>query len=279
MAENQKERHVKEFFSAPLAVCGQQNDTSHMKSPPNTPANYPLTNPLVQLQLPSYVTDKIWSEADNLLKDGAKNVCLSPGCTSGLEFLVKSFEDKHKHPYFVECRASGQIVCEKCCALYSSCKVCSHTVTVARHTDSIGRYLQWLLKQRSGINLTAMADLHMPKGAGKKPCSHRKASQKSSTKRIKVMLSQTDANELTPRIKPKPVLPMCEEKPTCTTTPILPGPSGLCYPHPPALIPAGEISLSPDLLTYVKQPSHPPPPLVSTGTLMQHICLILPVRV
>ena len=59
-------------------------------------------------------------------------------------------------------------------------------MVVARHKGSMDRYLQWLLKQKNDANLSVLADVNMPKGAGEKPSSHRKASQKSSTKRIKV---------------------------------------------------------------------------------------------
>ena len=76
-------------------------------------------------------------------------------------------------------------------ALFSSCKVYTHTVAVARHKSLMEQYLQWLLKQKSDVNLYTLENTNMPKGAGKKkPSSHRKASLKSSTKRIKVMFQK-----------------------------------------------------------------------------------------
>ena len=142
MIENQKQKHVNAFFSAPLAGCCREVVTSdNLQSLPETSAPYySPTNVLLQLPLSSYVATKIWNEADELLED-ASNVCKSPGSTSGLEFLVKSLDDKHKHPYFVECKVSGQILCEKSCALFSSCKVCTHTVAVAHHKTSMDQYL------------------------------------------------------------------------------------------------------------------------------------------
>ena len=105
-------------------------------------------------------------------------------------------EEKHKRPYFVECAArSGQIMCEKGgCPLYSSCKVCAHTVAVARHTGTVDEYVKWLQRQKGS---TSLADLNMPKGAGKKP--HRQASQKSSMKCVKGILAQ-EHKEMTPRV-------------------------------------------------------------------------------
>ena len=42
-------------------------------------------------------------------------------------WLRHCLDDKHKHPYFIECKVSGQILCEKSCALFSSCSVHSHS--------------------------------------------------------------------------------------------------------------------------------------------------------
>ena len=82
------------------------------------------------------------------------------------------------------------------------------------------------------------------------------------------MLSQAD--NLTPRIKPKPTVAT-----SSSPAPALPGPS---HPPPPAFCSASArattTSSSPDpLMTYVSQPSCLPPPLVSTGTLMQHVSM------
>ena len=152
MTENQKQKHVSSFLSAPLTSCGQEIANDNMQSLPETSADCPPTNVLLQLQLPSYVTTKIWNEAHELLKDGSNNICKSPGSTNGLEFLVKSLDDKYKQPYFVECKVNGQLVCEKSCALFSSCKACTYTVVVACHKGSMDPYLQWLLKQKSNAN-------------------------------------------------------------------------------------------------------------------------------
>ena len=173
MTRKQKEKHVKHFFSAPVVSCEDQVDGDP-------------------------ISEEIWKEAERL-NDNPSNICLSPGCTNDREWLVKSGEEKHRQPYFVECKPSGQILCEKTCALYLSSKVCAHTVAVACHTSTMDKYLSWVQKQKDSVSLSALANLNMPKGAGKNPNTHRKASHKSSTKRIKAILSQAD--QLTPRIK------------------------------------------------------------------------------
>ena len=188
----------------------------------------PPTNPIVQLQLPSYIAEKIWKEAERL-NDNPSNICLSPGCTNDREWLVKSGEEKHRQPYFVECKPSGQILCEKTCALYLSSKVCAHTVAVACHTSTMDKYLSWVQKQKGSMSLSALANLNMPKGAGKNPNSHRKVSHKSSTKLIKAILSEAD--QLTPRIKVARKSKSTSMDNTQTDFDI-PGPS-TSYPPPP----------------------------------------------
>ena len=99
MTENQKQKCVNAFFSAPLASCGQKIASDNPQSLSEASASHcPPTNVLLQLPLPSYVATKVWNEADELLEDGSNNICKSPGSTSGLQFLVKSLDDKHKHP-------------------------------------------------------------------------------------------------------------------------------------------------------------------------------------
>ena len=183
MTGKQKERRINAFFTNPLVKETRKDDAQ-------TCSNDLSSQPPLLDHLPSYVAEKIQAESEKLT---ANKSCIvaSPGCASGMEWVVQSFDDKHRQPYFVECRATGQILCEKSCTLYSSCKVCAHTVAVARRTCSLEKYMVWFQKQRGSLNVSSLADVHMPKGAGKKPC--RKASQK----RIKAMLEQT-TSPLTP---------------------------------------------------------------------------------
>ena len=200
MTQKQKEKHIKAFFSCHLSSeseCGEEDDESiKARKTEDDATSVTSENPLYALKIPSGIADIIWSEAEELRRNSG-NICLSPGSTNNQEWLVKSSEEKHRHPYFVDCKASGQILCEKNCALYMSCKVCAHTVAVAVHTHTTDRYMQWLQRQKGNVNLTALANTDMPKGA---PHSHRKASLKSTTKRIKAIIEEAD-EDLTPRVQ------------------------------------------------------------------------------
>lgn len=175
----QRERHLKRVF---------QDDKTELEGITHSVACE--ENPLLVIpSIPVYVLDRAW-EGSELLK--SSGICLSPGCSSQNEWLVKSGNPRHKQPYFVECKPTGQIVCESSCASYTSAGICVHTVAVARHTKSVDSLLTYLGKQKKTPNISQLSSVDMPKGRGKKPQSKRKASQKSSTKKIKEFLDGAD---------------------------------------------------------------------------------------
>ena len=288
MTQMQKDKHLRSFFSSPLADSVQSEheeeqkiESSQGENSNRITSSVPL-NPLLQLDIPSHIAEKIWKEAEELLKSNPSKICLSPGCTESNEWLVKSSEQNHRHPYFVEIKDSGQILCEKSCMLYSSCKMCSHTVAVAYHTKSSQRYLKWMQKQKGSVSLSVLANANMPKGAGKKPNARRKASSKSATKRIKELIAEADSEQLTPRIKPSIKELTSSDEHNLMRTPALsddmPGPSELSfsYSYPPPLRPAKSTWSPPSSSDYNQPLDHfgrQPPPLVSTGSLVQQVSM------
>ena len=124
--------------------------------------------------------------------------CVSPGCTDGSEWLVKSTIPTHQRPFFVECRKTGQVSCEKSCALFHSWCVCAHTVAVAKKKDCLDSLVKWLSK-RDDMNVTKLANSGLPKGAGKKGSTRRKFSTKLSTKSVRKMLQNVSDDAFTPR--------------------------------------------------------------------------------
>ena len=87
-------------------------------------------NLLCQLSIPHYVAEKVWKEGKELASQDS-SVCASPGCTDGSAWLVKSDCSTHQRPFFVECKKSGQLCCEKTCMMFNSCGVCAHIVAIA----------------------------------------------------------------------------------------------------------------------------------------------------
>jgi len=118
------------------------------------------TDVLNQLQILSYLADKVWSEST---KD---SVCLSPGCTNQYEWLVQSIDLHHKSPYFVECHENDQMVCEKRYGIFKRSRTFPHIITVANQLD---KYIAWMNKQKGlPVNVSKLAAIDMPKGSRKK---------------------------------------------------------------------------------------------------------------
>ena len=159
-------------------------------------------NPLLQLSsLPRYVAEKIWTDSLQLASS-TNSVCVSPGCNDGSAWLVQSSTNQtRQRPIFVECKKNGHIVCEQSCMLFHSCNICAHTVAVAKHKYCLDSLLESILKKQKGVNVTKMSNTGMPKSCGRKPGAKRKASLKSSTKRIRSILEEAGDESRTPRIK------------------------------------------------------------------------------
>ena len=97
-------------------------------------------NPLCQISIPQYVAEKVWTDGTELTSQDS-NVCISPGCADGSAWLVKSDNATHHRPYFVECKKSGQLCCEKSCIMFNSCGVCAHIVAVATRKKCLETFI------------------------------------------------------------------------------------------------------------------------------------------
>ena len=152
--------------------------------------------PLCQISIPQYIAEKVWTDGKELASQDS-NVCISPGCTDGSAWLVKSDNATHQRPYFVECKKSGQLCCEKSCIMFNSCGVCAHIVAVATRKKCLETFINWFSK-RDSINVTKMAHSGLPKGAGKKIRSRRKFSTKSSMRKVKRSCKMLIVNPIPP---------------------------------------------------------------------------------
>ena len=196
MNATQREKQLKRIFDG--EVCNKF---------PISVKNSQEENPLLALSsFPVYTLTRAWEGSEQLITStstsSSNNVCLSPGCSSRNEWLVKSGNPRHKQPYFVECKSSGQIVCETGCVSYSATGLCMHTVAVARYTQTVDSLLKYLGKQKkAAANITQLCNVDMPKHSGKKPQSKRKASQKSSTKKIRELVDSVDRSNFTSRVQ------------------------------------------------------------------------------
>ena len=233
MSQQQREKAPKKLFNANF----NDKSTADFESG-NYDDNVQMgdqTNPLLNVAVPQYVAEKVWIDSQHLVSTES-NVCASPGCTDGNAFLVKSTIATRQRPYFVECKKNGQISSEQSCMLYHSSGVCAHTVAVAQKKGCLDVFLNRLNK-RDKLSVTKMANVGLPKGAGKKPHSRRKFSTKASSRQMKKFLETVDGSKYTSRVVtssttscksvqpgsiPQPSLPCynSDVQSSCTTTTI-----------------------------------------------------------
>ena len=178
-----------------------------------TPLSSELKTVFFQLPLPAYLAEKVWKETTITLKNET-SICPSPGCDDSSQWLVASTDYKRKSPYFVQIHKSGQIVCEQACGVFKCSKVCVHCISVAYKTNQLEKFVKWFQQKEKPVNFSKLASVGMPQHSGKKSHSHRKASQKKSTKLIKEILQDSNQKRkyrVTPASKedsllsPKPV--------------------------------------------------------------------------
>ena len=86
----QKDKHLKSFFSSPLAdseqsECEEQKIESSQGEDSNKITSSVPLNPLLRLDIPSHIAEKICKEAEELMKTNPSKSCLSPGCTESNE--------------------------------------------------------------------------------------------------------------------------------------------------------------------------------------------------
>ena len=196
MNEKQRDKCLKKFFKKSKESYAS---SSLFAEPTNKDSE---ENPFLCIRtLPTYVATKVWEDGRALL--ASNGICLSPGCSDECEWVVKSRKPSRKHPFFVQCKKTGQILCEQSCTTYCSSGICSHIVAVAYYKKSVDSFIEWMGKQKRSVNITRLSTVDMPKGRGKKPDSHRKASLKSNTKRIKEFVDSTDRSLFKSRVQPE----------------------------------------------------------------------------
>ena len=166
MSEKQREKALKRFFVTPFEDPVKNVLSSEIDSGDAEANKKCDENPLNKLCIPQYVAEKVWTDGQQLASSDV-NICASPGCSDGTTWLVKSNSATHQKPFFIECKKSGQVSCEKSCLMFNSCGVCAHTVAVATRLDCMETLVNWLQKQ-GNMNITKLAHSGLPKGAGKK---------------------------------------------------------------------------------------------------------------
>jgi len=261
MSENQRERAFNNFFSAGLVEDviegGREVDLPHGI----TPLSSELKTIFFQLPLPAYLAEKVWKETTITLQNET-SICPSPGCDDSSQWLVASTDYKRKSPFFVQINKSGQIACEQSCGVFKCSKICVHCISVAYKTNQLEKFVRWFQQKEKPVNFSKLASIGMPQHGGKKSHSHRKASQKKTTKVIKTILQ--DSNQ-----KRKYRVPPDSKEDSLVSIS-----SAQQQQSPPPLVSSGNVSIhlsscadvpdTHDSNELQQQLAMPPPPLIPT---------------
>ena len=170
MSQQQRENKVNRFMKATL--CSVSSDDNEGGS----------SNPLNELDLPSYVKETVWNRAKALVQDQSAMVP-APGDDSALMVMSNSGQQ----PHYVRQSKAGGYLCDDRCLGYKSSKICSHTVAAPLKNGTISGFIQWYQTLKCKPNFTKLSESSKPTTAGQKP--KRKGAPKKVTKKVQNILA------------------------------------------------------------------------------------------
>ena len=84
-----------------------------------------------------------------------------------LRVMVHSRSSRDPHSVQV-CHKTGKVQCDRGCANWTTNSMCSHTLAAAEKMGILKEFLNWFKGKRRSPNLSAIANVNMPKNAGQK---------------------------------------------------------------------------------------------------------------
>jgi len=83
---------------------------------------------------------------------------------------------------------SKKVECDGTCANFTAYRICSHCIAAAEIAHCLPEFLSWFRKSRKQPNLTALVNINMPAGAGKKTSKATQRRKGSSNKESKSLM-------------------------------------------------------------------------------------------
>ena len=108
----------------------------------------------------------IWKKAQDLLQSKG-SVLKAPWLPGDKAKLVKSTSSAHPHVVQTHGKENKLYCCDSNCHMYKGFSLCSHVIAAAEHNNELKPFLD-CLKDCGKLNLTAIANEGLPKGAGRK---------------------------------------------------------------------------------------------------------------
>ena len=109
----------------------------------------------------------------------------------------RSSRDPHSVQVYLK---TGKVQCDKGCTIWATYGMCSHTLAAAEKMGVLKEFLNWFKGKRRSPNLSAIANVNMPKNAGQKVGTRKRkgGSNKTLTERRQVVRSRV----LQPALEP-----------------------------------------------------------------------------
>ena len=113
--------------------------------------------------IPLTTVGGIWKKAKDLL-EVVNGPCFSESSNRTV-IVASKYSSK---PYIVTCKPHAIISCESTCPNWAALCICSHAVVTAYFCSELCEFLEKYSKKKYTANLNNLAQIGMPKGAGKK---------------------------------------------------------------------------------------------------------------
>lgn len=97
-----------------------------------------------------------------------------------VRILVHSRSSRDSHSVQVYLK-TGKVQCDKGCANWATYSMCSHTLAAAEKMGVLKEFLNWFKGKKRSPNLSAIANVNMPKNAGQKVGTRKRKSGNNKT--------------------------------------------------------------------------------------------------
>ena len=134
----------------------------------------------------------IWQKASSLVADTTLIAAVPGGANLSYDRMVASTSSNCPHLVSTPAKFTGQFKCDSKCPMFSTYKLCAHTIASAEVNGKLKEFSQWLIRQKCAPNYSKLALHGIPKGAGEKggvPKNNRKRKQMTTNKTVVDRLS------------------------------------------------------------------------------------------
>ena len=171
MSEQQKNSLKKKMFSTSTSDPLRHGVTENEELATRNCLSIAAENAHI-IDIPFPVLKGIFSKAATTCNDPSavwKLVPSSEGSdpSAPVRFMVHSRSSRDPRSVLVFFK-TGKVQCDKGCANWATYSMCSHTLAAAEKTGALREFLNWFKTKKRSPNLSAIANVNMPKNAGQK---------------------------------------------------------------------------------------------------------------